>query len=72
MNPMMPLANKRGPKGDPIYKPTPEERERFNLSIIEGRTIRAAMEYAGGSRAKASKLLGIDRRTLDRWLGPGL
>lgn len=40
----------------------------YNLKSVEQRTIRLALQAAGGNRSEAARLLGIDRRTLQRKL----
>ena len=40
----------------------------LNLHALETRTIRAALEQAGGNRTRAADLLGVSRRTLQRKL----
>jgi two-component system response regulator AtoC len=40
----------------------------FNLHDLETRAIRGALERAGGNRTRASELLGVSRRTLQRKL----
>ncbi len=40
----------------------------YNLRLVEERTIRLALQAAGNNRTEAAKLLGIDRRTLQRKL----
>jgi two-component system response regulator RegA len=46
----------------------PAPRESLNLDNIERDTILAALQQSEGIVAKAAKLLGIDRRTLQRKL----
>lgn len=41
-------------------------RDPLNLSEIERRTVRAALEQAKGNKAHAAKMLGISRRALYR------
>ncbi len=53
------------PSGDKITLAAPPE---FNLHALEIRTIRAALEEAGGNRTRAADMLGISRRTLQRKL----
>ena len=45
-----------------------ENSHVYNLKSVEQRTIRLALQAAGGNRSEAAKLLGIDRRTLQRKL----
>ncbi|HEY8961352.1 MAG TPA: sigma 54-interacting transcriptional regulator, partial [Luteolibacter sp.] len=40
----------------------------LNLHALETRTIRAALDQAGGNRTRAADLLGVSRRTLQRKL----
>jgi len=40
----------------------------LNLHALETRTIRAALDQAGGNRTRAAELLGVSRRTLQRKL----
>jgi two-component system response regulator RegA len=40
----------------------------YNLDELEKETIKAALQTCGGVIANAAKLLGIDRRTLQRKL----
>jgi DNA-binding NtrC family response regulator len=44
---------------------------RFNLKVIEERTIKAALAETGGNRRQAAELLGISERTLYRKLASG-
>jgi two-component system response regulator RegA len=46
----------------------PRPRTTLNLEHVERDTISAALEQSGGVVGKAAKLLGIDRRTLQRKL----
>jgi two-component system response regulator RegA len=46
----------------------PRPRSTLNLEHVERETISAALEQSGGLVGKAAKLLGIDRRTLQRKL----
>ena len=43
-----------------------ENHPGFNLKSVERETIRRALLAVGGNRTEAAKLLGIDRRTLQR------
>ena len=45
-----------------------ENSPTYNLKLVEQRTIRLALQAAGGNRSEAARLLGIDRRTLQRKL----
>lgn len=45
-------------------EPSPE----FNLELLERKTIQAALRHTDGNRNAAAKLLGINRRTLQRKL----
>lgn len=38
----------------------------FNLSFLEAKAIRGALEYSNGNRTQAAELLGVSRRTLHR------
>lgn len=53
-------------KTDDDFKlePSPD----FNLELLEQKTIQAALRHTGGNRNAAAKLLGINRRTLQRKL----
>lgn len=53
------------PRG-PVVSPPPQNV--FNLDHLEREAIRGALSHAGGVVASAAKLLGIDRRTLQRKL----
>ena len=53
---------------DRVVPPPPPRRDVFNLDALERDTIRRALDQAGGVVANAAKLLGIDRRTLQRKL----
>lgn len=50
-----------------VARPPPSSRT-FRLEEVERETIEAALENSGGVVATAAKLLGIDRRTLQRKL----
>lgn len=52
---------RRGPE-------SPAPQGAFNLDELEKETIKAALSQCGGVIAAAAKLLGIDRRTLQRKL----
>ena len=56
------LGRPRGPA------PAPPMHHAFNLDNLERDTIQRALTQAGGVVANAAKLLGIDRRTLQRKL----
>lgn len=62
---------KRGRPKSPeyLYMPTKEERERFGLHFVEMQAIDAALKYSDGSITKTARILGIQRRTLQRKLG---
>jgi two-component system response regulator RegA len=51
-----------------VVTPPLPPRDVFNLDALERDTIRRALTQAGGVVASAAKLLGIDRRTLQRKL----
>ena len=46
-----------------------EQHATYNLKCVERETIRLALQAANGNRTEAARLLGIDRRTLQRKLG---
>ncbi|AKT43925.1 response regulator transcription factor [Chondromyces crocatus] len=48
--------------------PTSQQSASLNLDEMERETIRAALKQSGGVVASAARLLGIDRRTLQRKL----
>jgi two-component system response regulator RegA len=48
--------------------PTPPDIQCYNLDELEREAIRKAMVQSGGVVASAARLLGIDRRTLQRKL----
>jgi two-component system response regulator RegA len=52
----------------PVSRGGARPRATLNLEHIERDTISAALEQSGGLVGKAAKLLGIDRRTLQRKL----
>jgi DNA-binding NtrC family response regulator len=43
---------------------SPDGAPTFDLTVLEGETIRRALEHTSGHRARAAKLLGISERTL--------
>lgn len=57
--------NEEDKAGDDFkLEPSPE----FNLELLERKTIQAALRHTEGNRNAAAKLLGINRRTLQRKL----
>jgi transcriptional regulator of acetoin/glycerol metabolism len=49
--------------------PEPEEKQDWpQLSDIEGRYVARVLEYTGGNKQAASRVLGVDRKTLDRMI----
>ena len=52
----------------PRSSPQPASQADYNLGEVERETIKAALHTCGGVIANAAKLLGIDRRTLQRKL----
>ncbi len=48
--------------------PMPLLQDTYNLAVIERNTIQRALEATHGNRSAAAKLLGINRRTLQRKL----
>lgn len=51
-----------------VPRPPPASARSFRLEEVERETIEAALSNAGGVVATAAKMLGIDRRTLQRKL----
>jgi two-component system response regulator RegA len=52
----------------PAPAPAPQSTGTYNLESIEREAINAALKQSGGGVSGAAKLLGIDRRTLQRKL----
>jgi len=49
--------------------PEPEEKQDWpQLSEIEGRYVARVLAHTGGNKQAASRLLGVDRKTLDRMI----
>ncbi|MFS8084379.1 MAG: sigma-54-dependent transcriptional regulator [Acidobacteriota bacterium] len=49
--------------------PLPEEKQEWpQLSAIEGRYVAQVLEHTGGNKQAASRVLGVDRKTLDRMI----
>jgi DNA-binding NtrC family response regulator len=47
----------------------PEEKPDWpQLSEIEGRYVARVLDYTGGNKQAASRVLGVDRKTLDRMI----
>jgi transcriptional regulator of acetoin/glycerol metabolism len=47
----------------------PERKEEWvPLAEIEGRYVRRALEHMKGNKQATSRLLGVDRKTLDRMI----
>ena len=45
-----------------------EKRDWPQLSEIEGRYVARVLEHTGGNKQAASRVLGVDRKTLDRMI----
>jgi DNA-binding NtrC family response regulator len=39
-----------------------------SLSVIEGRYVARVLEHTGGNKQAAARILGVDRKTLDRMI----
>jgi two-component system response regulator AtoC len=48
--------------------PTPVAQEWISLAAIEGRYVAKVLEHTGGNKQAASRLLEVDRKTLDRMI----
>lgn len=47
----------------------PEEKQDWpQLSEIEGRYVAQVLEHTGGNKQAAARVLGVDRKTLDRMI----
>jgi len=56
-------------RNDEMILPEPEEKQDWpQLSEIEGRYVARVLEYTGGNKQAASRVLGVDRKTLDRMI----
>ena len=53
-------------RAEPTAAPTDDRLPELNLAILEQRAILQALQDTAGNRTTAAKLLGIDRRTLQR------
>jgi len=56
-------------RNEEMILPEPEEKQDWpQLSEIEGRYVARVLEYTGGNKQAASRVLGVDRKTLDRMI----
>jgi DNA-binding NtrC family response regulator len=56
-------------KDEPMIELAPEEKPDWpQLSEIEGRYVARVLDYTGGNKQAASRVLGVDRKTLDRMI----
>jgi two-component system, NtrC family, response regulator AtoC len=56
-------------RNEDMTLPEPEEKQDWpQLSEIEGRYVARVLEHTGGNKQAASRLLGVDRKTLDRMI----
>ena len=56
-------------RNEPMISPEPEVKQDWpQLSEIEGRYVTRVLEYTGGNKQAASRVLGVDRKTLDRMI----
>lgn len=54
---------------EPMISPeSPEKQDWPQLSEIEGRYVARVLEHTGGNKQAASRVLGVDRKTLDRMI----
>jgi DNA-binding NtrC family response regulator len=56
-------------RNDDMTLPEPEVKQDWpQLSEIEGRYVAQVLEHTGGNKQAASRVLGVDRKTLDRMI----
>jgi DNA-binding NtrC family response regulator len=56
-------------RNEDMTLPELEEKQDWpQLSEIEGRYVARVLEHTGGNKQAASRLLGVDRKTLDRMI----
>lgn len=56
-------------RNEPMISPESAEKQDWpQLSEIEGRYVARVLEYTGGNKQAASRVLGVDRKTLDRMI----
>jgi DNA-binding NtrC family response regulator len=56
-------------RNEPMNELEPEQRPDWpQLSEIEGRYVARVLEHTGGNKQAASRVLGVDRKTLDRMI----
>jgi len=56
-------------RNEPMNELEPEQKPNWpQLSEIEGRYVARVLEHTGGNKQAASRVLGVDRKTLDRMI----
>ncbi|MDX6383809.1 MAG: two-component system, NtrC family, response regulator AtoC [Blastocatellia bacterium] len=53
--------------GSLAAEPEPNE-EWFSLSVMEGQHVARVLDHTGGNKQAAARILGVDRKTLDRMI----
>ena len=56
------------PEQIPVLEERPEKEEWLQLAEVEGQYVARVLAHTGGNKQAASRLLGVDRKTLDRMI----